>query len=76
MRQAQLSPPAPQPPAGCREDAARGAPTPTIPGLERSLVSFSLWQPGHDGVRSAVTKASNRVPQSLQEYSKMGMAQS
>ena len=76
MRQPQLSPPAPQPPAGCGEDAARGAPTPTSPGLERSLASFSLWQPGHDGVRSAVTKASNCVPQSLQEYSKMGMAQS
>jgi hypothetical protein len=76
MRHAQLSPPAPQPPAACREDAARGAPTPTIPGLERSFASFSLWQPGHDGVRATVTKASNCLPQSLQEYSKMGIAQS
>jgi hypothetical protein len=76
MRQAQLSPPAPQPPNGWAEEDARGALAPTIPGLERRLVSCSLWQPGHEGVRAAVTKASNCRLQSLQEYSKIGMDQS
>ena len=40
------------------------APTPTIPGLDRSFARFAPWHAGHDGVRSAVTKASNGFLQS------------
>jgi hypothetical protein len=73
IRHGQLSPPAPHPPDDGGDALAREAPTPTNPGLESRLVSFSLWQPGHEGVRLAVTKASNWRPQSLQAYSKMGI---
>jgi hypothetical protein len=77
IRHAQLSPPALQLPAGSAEDEARDdAPTPTMPGLESRLASLSLRHPGQEGDRSAVTNASNCLPQSLQEYSKMGMDQS
>jgi len=59
IRQAQPAPPAPHPPDGCGDDAARGALTPTMPGLERSFASLVPWQPGHAGVLLAVTNASN-----------------
>jgi hypothetical protein len=73
MRHAHPVPPAPHPPEGCGEEPARGAPTPTIPGLDSSFDSLALLHVGHAGVRLAVTNASNCRSQSWQEYSKMGM---
>jgi len=64
MRQAHPPPPAPQPPDGCGEEAARGAPAPTNPGLECRFASFSPSQPGQAGFRVEVTNASNSRPQS------------
>jgi hypothetical protein len=48
-------------------------PAVTIPGLERSFCSSSLWHDGQAGERSCVTNVSNRSPQFLQEYSNNGM---
>jgi hypothetical protein len=59
MRHAHPAPPAPHPPEGCGEEEARGAPTPTIPGLERCFARFALWHSGQEAVRWAVTNASN-----------------
>ena len=75
IRQAQPAPPAPQPPEGWVEAVVRGVPTPTRPGLESSFARWALWQPGQEGMRSDVTNASNRRPQSWHEYSKRGMIQ-
>jgi hypothetical protein len=48
-------------------------PAVTMPGLESSFRSSSLWQEGQEGERSCVTNASNRSPQFRQEYSNNGM---
>ena len=66
--------PIPHPPvAGMACDCARPFPAPTMPGVDNSFARLALRQPGHSGVRSAVTNASNVRPQSPHRYSYMGM---
>ncbi len=46
---------------------------PTMPGLESSFSRSALSQAGQAGVRFAVTKASNWLPQPRQAYSNNGI---
>jgi len=65
----------PHPPViGSCADSARPFADPTIPGLESSFARLALLQPGHSGVRSAVTNVSNFFPQSSHRYSNIGMS--
>jgi hypothetical protein len=52
---------------------ARPAAAPTIPGRESSFARLAPLHAGQEGVRSAVTNASNGLLQSRQRYSYKGI---
>jgi len=58
---------------GIAQPSDRGAVAPTIPRRDNSFLRFVPSHAGHAAFRSAVTNASNGVPQSRHSYSKRGM---
>jgi hypothetical protein len=60
--------------AGIAHPSERGAATPTMPSRDSSFLRFVPSQAGQAAARSAVTNASNGLPQSRHSYSNSGIS--